>query len=74
MYFILLGGDEPERVATGVVSWDYFQTLGVTPLLGRTFRAEDDGHDAPATLVLSHEYLAARIRRTTGTSSGGSSR
>ena len=31
MYFILLGGDEPERVATGVVSWDYFETLGVTP-------------------------------------------
>ena len=56
MYFILLGGDEPERVATGVVSWDYFQTIGVTPLLGRTFRAEDDGHGAPATLVLSHEY------------------
>ena len=63
MYFILLGGAEPERVAAGVVSWDYFQTLGVTPLLGRTFRAEDDGHDAPATLVLSHEYLAARVRR-----------
>ena len=56
MYFILLGGDEPERVATGVVSWDYFQTLGVTPLLGRTFRADDDRHDAPATIVLSHEY------------------
>ncbi len=56
MYFILLGGDEPERVAAGVVSWDYFQTLGVTPLLGRTFRSADDGHDAPATLVLSHEY------------------
>ena len=61
MYFILLGGDEPERVATGVVSSDYFQTLGVTPLLGRTFRAEDDRHDAAATIVLSHEYLAARL-------------
>jgi putative ABC transport system permease protein len=56
MYFILLGGDEPERVAAGVVSWDYFQTLGVTPLLGRTFRADDDRHDAPGAIVLSHEY------------------
>ncbi len=56
MYFILLGGVEPERVAAGVVSWDYFQTLGVTPLLGRAFRAEDDRHDVKATLVLSHEY------------------
>jgi len=56
MYFILLGGTEPERVATGVVSWDYFDTLGLSPALGRTFRAGDDAHDAPATLVLSHEY------------------
>src|SRR4029450_2955841 len=40
----------------GVVSWDYFDTLGVAPALGRTFRAGDDAHDAPATLVLSHEY------------------
>ena len=63
MYFILLGGAAPERVAAGVVSWDYFQTLGVTPLVGRVFRADDDGaghdkdkHDTQATLVLSHEY------------------
>ena len=56
MYFILLGGEEPERVATGVVSWDYFETLGVTPALGRTFRAADDAHDAPGALILSHEY------------------
>jgi putative ABC transport system permease protein len=56
MYFILLGGQEPARVATGVVSWDYFDVLGLKPLLGRTFRAEDDRHDAPATLVLSYEY------------------
>ena len=56
MYFILLGGEEPERVATGVVSWDYFETLGVTPALGRTFQAADDAHGAPGALILSHEY------------------
>jgi predicted permease len=56
MYFILLGGAEPERVATGVVSWDYFDVIGVPPILGRSFRASDDDHDAPATLILSHEY------------------
>jgi putative ABC transport system permease protein len=56
MYFILLGGDEPARVSTGVVSWDYFDALGVTPLLGRGFRAEDDRHDRPATLLLGWEY------------------
>ena len=56
MYFILLGGAEPARVTTGVVSWDYFDVLGVAPLLGRTFRTGDDAHDAKPVLVLSHEY------------------
>jgi predicted permease len=56
MYFILLGGEEPARVATGVVSWDYFHTLGVSPVVGRTFTAADDGAGAPATLILSYDY------------------
>jgi predicted permease len=56
MYFILLGGEEPARVSTGVVSWDYFDALGVTPAVGRTFTADDDRPDRPATLLLSHEY------------------
>jgi len=56
MWFILLGGEEPARVATGVVSWDYFDALGVVPALGRTFRAADDRPGATATLILSHHY------------------
>ena len=35
MYFILLGRSEPERVSTGVVSANFFRTLGVKPILGR---------------------------------------
>ncbi len=66
MYFILLGGEEPERVATGVVSWDYFDALGVKPLLGRTFVAADDKPGAPAVLLLGYEYLAARVRGQPG--------
>ena len=56
MYFILLGGEEPERVETGVVSWDYFDALGIKPILGRTFRAEDDDSKAPAVLMLGYDY------------------
>jgi predicted permease len=56
MWFILLGRAEPERVATGVVSANYFETLGVKPMLGRTFVAADEGHGAPAVLILSHKY------------------
>ena len=56
MWFILLGRAEPERVSTGVVSSNYFNTLGVTPMLGRTFAAHDEEPGAPAVLLLSHKY------------------
>jgi putative ABC transport system permease protein len=60
MSFTLLGGREAERVQTGVVSHRFFDFLGVAPLLGRTFRAEDDAPGADAVLVLSHEYWQRR--------------
>jgi putative ABC transport system permease protein len=56
MNFILLGRSEPERVETGVVSWNYFEVFGVKPLFGRTFRPEDEQPGAPAVLMLSYEY------------------
>jgi putative ABC transport system permease protein len=56
MWFILLGRSEPERVATGVVSANFFDVLGVQPALGRGFLQADDAPGAPAVLVLSHDY------------------
>jgi predicted permease len=56
MSFTLLGGSEPRRVRTGVVSARFFDVLGVKPHLGRTFQAGEDAHGADPVLVLSHEY------------------
>jgi predicted permease len=56
MSFVLLGGTEPQRVQTGVVSANYFDTLGVTPVVGRTFLPGEDRKGAEAVLVLSHSY------------------
>jgi putative ABC transport system permease protein len=56
MNFILLGRSEPERVETGVVSWNYFDVFGVKPLVGRGFRPADEESGAPAVLMLSYEY------------------
>ena len=56
MWFILLGRPEPERVATGVVSWNYFDVFGVQPAFGRTFQAADEKPGAPAVLILSNKY------------------
>jgi predicted permease len=57
MWFVLLGAAEPERVQTGVVSANYFDVLGVKPILGRTFLPGEDKHGAEAVLVLSHDYF-----------------
>ena len=56
MNFILYGRSEPERVQTGVVSSNFFDVLGVKPLLGRTFVPEDERPGADAVLVLSYKY------------------
>ena len=56
MSFLLYGKDSAERVQTGVVSANFFDVLGVKPLLGRTFLPSDDTEKSDAVLVLSHEY------------------
>ena len=56
MWFVLLGKPEPERVQTGVVAANYFDVLGVKPLLGRTFRAGEDAAGAEPLLLLSYDY------------------
>jgi putative ABC transport system permease protein len=56
MNFDLLRKGNPDRVTTGVVSHDFFNVLGIAPILGRTFAAGDDEPGAEAVLVLSHAY------------------
>jgi predicted permease len=61
MNFTLLGGPEPQRVRTGVVSAAFFDVLGVKPMLGRTFRKGEDAMGAEALLVLSHSYWQQQL-------------
>lgn len=61
MWFILLGRGEPERVQTGVVSHNFFEAFGIKPVVGRTFRADDDKPGADAVLMLSHGYWQSRF-------------
>ena len=56
MWFILLGRPEPERVQTGVVSDNFFDLLGVKPLLGRGFLPGEDKQGAAPVLMLSYDY------------------
>lgn len=61
MNFDLLQRGEPDRVNTGVVSHDFFNVLGITPILGRTFTAADDALGADAVLILSYSYWQTRF-------------
>lgn len=57
---VLQGRGAPARIWFAGVSAPFFETLGVRPLLGRTFRPEDDVPNAPARAVLNH---GAWVRR-----------
>jgi putative ABC transport system permease protein len=61
MNFDLLRRGDPDRVATGVVSPNFFDVLGIQPVLGRTFVAADDREGAEAVLVLGHAYWQTRF-------------
>ena len=56
MWFILLGRPEPERVQTGVVSDNFFDLLGVKPLLGRAFQPGEDKQGSAPVLMLSYNF------------------
>lgn len=50
------GGRLPEKINAAWCSWNFFGLLGVEPVLGRTFSADDDRAAAPATVILSHAF------------------
>ena len=57
----LVGATGAERIAGGLVSWDTFDLLQVTPALGRTFRAEEDAPGKDAVIILSHGMWQRRF-------------
>src|ERR1051325_9051667 len=57
----LTGSDEPERVAAAKVSTEFFNMLGVEPLLGRTIAPNEQGPDGQRVLVISHALWQRRF-------------
>jgi len=54
-------GQPPEPVSGMVVSADFFSVLGVQPLLGRVFTAEEDQPGRNQVVVLSHDFWRSRF-------------
>jgi len=58
--FNLTGDGEPERVTSYAVTGNFFPLLGVQPLLGRSFVAEEDRPGANKVVVLSYSLWQSR--------------
>jgi putative ABC transport system permease protein len=52
---ILSGGEKPDRYLGSFISADAFSFLGVKPILGRTFRADEDQPSAAPVALLGYE-------------------
>jgi len=50
--YLLTGTEEGERLSGYMISADFFSTMGVQPIMGRTFRAVDDQPGAAPVAVL----------------------
>lgn len=58
--FNLTGNGQPALVDGARVSWNFFDTLGVKPLLGRAFTAAEDAAGAPHVAILSEGLWKGR--------------
>src|SRR4029453_1125465 len=56
----LIGDGEPEQVPALVVVNPFFEVLGIQPVLGRTFRPEEDTPGNNNVVIVSHELWQRR--------------
>ena len=61
--FTMIGLGEPQTVRAGVVNGNYFEVMGLRPVLGRLLSAEDDGPAAAGAAVLTHRFWSTTLNR-----------
>lgn len=54
--FNVIGHGDPVQLVAGIVSGNYFDVMGLSPVVGRLIDAHDDGPAAAPVTVLSYEY------------------
>ena len=52
--YIFRGTDLPEQLSTIEISWQWFDVLGAKPILGRSFRPEEDQPNANHVVILAN--------------------
>jgi putative ABC transport system permease protein len=59
--FALTGLGDPERIPGVGVTADFFATLGTTPILGRSFTAEEDHPGSAPVVVISEQFWRSHL-------------
>src|ERR1051326_7507110 len=54
--FTRVGLGEPREIRAGVVDGNYFEVMGLRPVLGRLLNPKDDGPNAPGAIVLTYRF------------------
>jgi len=61
--FTLTGQGQARRVTARTVTANFFQIVGIQPVLGRTFVAKDDVPGASPVAIVSHEFWQRQLGR-----------
>lgn len=64
--FSLSGDGDPERLMAHAVTSNFFQVLGIPPLLGRDFSADEDQPGAHKVAIISHGLWQRRYAAQAG--------
>jgi len=59
--FTIVGLGTPREVPAGVVDGNYFQVMGLRPVLGRLLTPSDDGPNAAGAIVLTYRFWNAAL-------------
>jgi putative ABC transport system permease protein len=63
MGFTMIGLGEPRGVQGGVVSGNYFEVMGLRPVLGRLITPQDDGPNAAGVIVLTYRFWSTVYKK-----------
>ncbi|HEY3626281.1 MAG TPA: ADOP family duplicated permease, partial [Terracidiphilus sp.] len=59
--FTVIGLGTPREIPAGVVDGNYFQVMGLKPVLGRLLGPGDDGQNAPGAVVLTYGFWKSSL-------------
>jgi predicted permease len=64
--FTVIGLGEPREIRAGVVDGNYFDVMGLRPVLGRLLNSGDDGPNAAGAAVLTYRFWTTSLHSDRG--------